>query len=89
MRLTWANSDMQFGKSKGITVNSVAPGPVPTDINAEYFDDVAPQVVPMTKAADRPGTTEDIADIVLFLASEKSRWVTGQFISASGGVTIT
>lgn len=41
----------------------------------------------MTRAADRVGTIEDIGDAVLILVSEKSRWITGQYISVSGGVT--
>lgn len=41
----------------------------------------------LTRAEERIGTTEDIADVVLLLASEKSRWITGQFVSASGGIT--
>jgi NAD(P)-dependent dehydrogenase (short-subunit alcohol dehydrogenase family) len=40
----------------------------------------------MTRAAARIGTTEDIADMVLLLVSEKARWITGQYISA-GGIT--
>jgi NAD(P)-dependent dehydrogenase (short-subunit alcohol dehydrogenase family) len=43
--------------------------------------------VGLTRAEERLGTTQDIADIVLFVAEEKSRWVTGQYISASGGIT--
>jgi NAD(P)-dependent dehydrogenase (short-subunit alcohol dehydrogenase family) len=41
----------------------------------------------MTRAEQRTGTVDDIADVALFLASEKSRWVTGQWISVSGGIT--
>ena len=44
-------------------------------------------LVSMTRAEERPGTQEDIADVVLLLVSEKSRWLTGQYISASGGIT--
>jgi NAD(P)-dependent dehydrogenase (short-subunit alcohol dehydrogenase family) len=40
-----------------------------------------------TRAEDRVGTVEDIADAVLLLTSEKSRWITGQVISVSGGIT--
>lgn len=43
--------------------------------------------VSLTRAADRAGTTEDIGDAVLLLVNEKSRWITGQYISTSGGVT--
>lgn len=41
----------------------------------------------ITRAEDRLGTKEDVADAVLLLVSEKSRWITGQYISVSGGVT--
>lgn len=40
-----------------------------------------------TRAADRLGTAEDLADATLLIVSEKSRWITGQFISVSGGIT--
>jgi len=40
-----------------------------------------------TRAAERVGTVEDIADAVLLLCHEKSRWITGQHISVSGGIT--
>ena len=41
----------------------------------------------MTRAGDRLGTAEDIADATLLLCSEKSSWVTAQWISVSGGIT--
>ena len=37
-------------------------------------------------ALGRLGTPEDIADVVAFLASDDARWITGQFIDASGGL---
>ena len=41
----------------------------------------------LTRVEDRVGTVEDIADTVSLLVSEKGRWITGQLISASGGIT--
>lgn len=41
----------------------------------------------MIRAADRIGTLDDIADAVLLIVSEKGRWITGQYISVSGGMT--
>ncbi|KAH8895418.1 NAD(P)-binding protein [Thozetella sp. PMI_491] len=82
---SWAK---EWGRSRGITVNSVAPGPVFTDIvPIDMADELMKPDRDATRAEDRPGTKEDIGDAVLLLASEKSRWITGQYISVSGGVT--
>lgn len=40
-----------------------------------------------TRADRRIGTTQDIADAVLLVVQERARWITGQFIDVSGGVT--
>ncbi|KAF5979211.1 hypothetical protein FCOIX_5420 [Fusarium coicis] len=75
--LTWSWAK-EWGRSKGITVNAVAPGPVLTDaIPAAIADDFQRPSIEMTRAANRAGTAEDIADAVLLLVSEKARWITG------------
>lgn len=70
---------------KGHTVNTVNPGPVQTDMLSR----VPPEWVEMQKGQtpveNRLGTTDDIAQVVAFLAGGNSRWITGQTISASGG----
>lgn len=65
------------------------PGPVFTDalLTPEVRQFASANLVPMTRAEAREGHAEDIADAVLLLTSEKSRWVTGQTISVSGGIT--
>ncbi|KAH8647678.1 hypothetical protein BX600DRAFT_518106 [Xylariales sp. PMI_506] len=79
--LTWSWAK-EWGRSRGLTVNSVAPGPVATDIcPPEYRDVVMGPHIAVTRAAERFGTIEEIGDAVLFLASDKARWITGQFIS--------
>ncbi|KAK2604262.1 hypothetical protein N8I77_007206 [Diaporthe amygdali] len=85
---TWA---LELGRSRGITINTVAPGPVDTDIgndidNPDVTDDSF--FVDMTRAEARTGTVDDIADAVLLLVSGLSRWITAQFISVSGGINI-
>jgi len=42
-----------------------------------------------TRAANRLRSVEDLADATLLIVSEKSRWITAQFISVSGGITGT
>ncbi|WP_128982959.1 SDR family oxidoreductase [Streptomyces roseicoloratus] len=73
--------------SRGITVNAVAPGIVDTDINAHWLrgDEEAIAGASAMAALGRVGTPEDIADVVAFLASHDARWVTGQWIDATGG----
>ena len=65
----------------GITVNCVAPGPTQTGWIDEEFEEVVIHLIPMGKLI-RP---EDIADTILFLASEKAGMLTGQVIKVSGG----
>ena len=65
----------------GITVNSVAPGPTQTGWIDEEFEKAVIPLIPMGKLI-RP---EDIADTILFLASEKAGMLTGQVIKVSGG----
>lgn len=70
---------------RGITVNSVMPGATATDMNAPARDPVAAAETAKTIALGRVGQPEDIARVVLFLASDGGGWVTGQRLDASGG----
>ena len=49
--------------------------------------DIQKAVRAITKAEDRVGIPEDVADVALLLVSEKSRWLTAQWIPVSGGIT--
>ena len=65
----------------GITVNCVAPGPTQTGWIDEDFEKVVIPLIPMGKLIQ----PEDIAQTILFLASEQARFLTGQVIKVSGG----
>ena len=65
----------------GITVNCVSPGPTQTGWIDDEFEKVVVPLIPMGKLIQ----PEDIADTVLFLASEQARMITGQVIKVSGG----
>ncbi len=68
----------------GITVNTVAPGPVQTGYITPEAEERELPLIPL----GRIGQPEDIADVILFLASEQARWLTGQVIKVSGGHAI-
>lgn len=68
------------GASSGILVNAVAPGYVLTDMTREM--DYDPQTVPL----GRLGVAEEVADVVLFLASPSSRYITGSTVDVNGGI---
>lgn len=78
--------------ARGITVNAVAPGAVNTDMNAGWLRGESHtaarqrlrEISPLGRIAD----PADIGDIVAFLAPDGSRWVTGQWIDATGGALL-
>lgn len=65
----------------GITVNTVAPGPVQTGWMSDEMEKREEKNIPLGRA----GRPEDIADVIVFLASEQARWLTGGVIKVSGG----
>jgi len=65
----------------GITVNVVSPGPTQTGYITPEQEESIRWRIPLC----RVGEPEDIADVVVFLASEQARWLTGQILYAGGG----
>ncbi|MGV3134963.1 3-oxoacyl-[acyl-carrier-protein] reductase [Brevibacillus agri] len=71
--------------SRGITVNAVAPGFIDTDMTAVLPEDVKAGLISQIPLA-RLGQTEDIASVVLFLASDAANYMTGQTLHVDGGM---
>jgi 3-oxoacyl-[acyl-carrier protein] reductase len=71
--------------SRGITVNTVAPGYIETDMTAALADKAKEAMVSMIPLG-RAGEPEDIAAAVVFLASDEASYITGQVIHVSGGM---
>ncbi len=80
---TWAR---ELG-ADGITVNVVAPGWIPVERHGEITEENSAGYV-RDVPLGRLGTPQDIADVVAFVASDGSRFVTGQRITVNGGHTI-
>ena len=71
--------------SRGITVNAVAPGFVKTPMTDAMPEKAKEQILSKIPLK-REGVTEDIANAVAFLASDKASYITGQVISVNGGM---
>jgi 3-oxoacyl-[acyl-carrier protein] reductase len=71
--------------SRNITVNSIAPGFISSDMTDALTDDQKSEIlnqIPMQKFGD----PKNIAELAVFLASEKGQYITGQTISVDGGL---
>jgi NAD(P)-dependent dehydrogenase (short-subunit alcohol dehydrogenase family) len=72
--------------ARGITVNTIAPGATDTDMNADWIRAEPGRSMQLShQALKQIAGPDEIADVIAFLASPDSRWVTGQRIEASGG----
>lgn len=71
--------------AKGITVNAVAPGFIETDMT-DAMTDAAIEAAKALIPAKRMGSPEDVAEVIAFLASEQSGYITGQTVCVDGGM---
>jgi hypothetical protein len=80
---------MEWGPM-GVRVNAVSPGPIE---ETEGMSRLAPTEAARTKVREgiplrRFGTKDEVADAVLFLCSERSRFITGAIIDCDGGISL-
>ncbi len=71
--------------ARNITVNCIAPGFIETDMTKHFQDDELENIINQIPAF-KMGNPENIADLALFLASDKANYITGQTISVDGGL---
>jgi 3-oxoacyl-[acyl-carrier protein] reductase len=71
-----------------ITVNAVAPGATRTAMTAAHMTPESERMLSERTPLGRMGETDDIAEVVVFLASPAGRWITGQSILVDGGFTM-
>lgn len=72
---------------RGIRVNAIAPGFIATEMT-EVLDEKVKETILSNIPLKQYGSVEDVANMVVFLASEKSRYVTGQVINVDGGMVM-
>ena len=73
--------------SRNITVNAVAPGFIATDMTAKLSEEARDAMLSQVPLG-RPGTAEDVASAVLFLASDQAEYITGQVVQVNGGMAM-
>ena len=72
---------------RSVTVNAVAPGFIATDMTAALGEEMLEQIkkeIPL----GRLGQPQDVADAVLYLASEAGGFITGHVLTVDGGITV-
>lgn len=67
---------------RNITVNAVAPGFIKTDMTQDFDENELKAMIP----ANRFGEAEEVADLVVFLASKRASYITGEVININGGI---
>jgi 3-oxoacyl-[acyl-carrier protein] reductase len=72
---------------RGITVNAVAPGFIETQMTAVLSDKIKQAFLTQIPLG-RAGTPQDVADAILFLASDQAAYLTGQVLHVSGGMVM-
>lgn len=73
----------------GIRVNCVAPGPIRgTELLDDFYEGEVGEKIAKMIPLRRLGTAEDVADVVVFFASNDARYLTGQVLSVDGGLTM-
>jgi acetoacetyl-CoA reductase len=70
--------------AKGITVNAICPGYIAIDMTASMKQDVLDSIIRQIHVA-RMGTPKEIADLVIFLSSDKAGFINGSTLTANGG----
>ena len=73
--------------SRNITVNAIAPGYIETEMTQALAENIKEDLLNKIPLG-RLGTPENVADLVLFLSSEKSDYITGQTFNIDGGMVM-
>ena len=76
----------EFG-SRAITVNAIAPGFIVTDMTHEMSEEAKAALLERIPLGTL-GQAEDVAELALFLASDKARYITGQTFNVDGGLVM-
>lgn len=84
--VAWTVANAWKWREKGIRINAVSPGPVDTPILQPFLDSLGPRATEAMLASGRPGSPTEVADLIVFLQSDTSKWISGTNIEVDGGL---
>ena len=85
--IVWTAQQTANGMPRGIRMNSVSPAAVSTAILGDFKSAFGPKVAANLERVGRPSDADEVADLILFLASEQSKWIKGCDFVIDGGIS--
>jgi 3-oxoacyl-[acyl-carrier protein] reductase len=85
--ICFTKSMAQFAAPYKINVNSVCPGPITSELTDEWGEEMNKRFAESIPFKEY-GQTKDVAEAILFLASDKSRYITGEILDVNGGLVM-
>lgn len=83
--IAWTTQRWKRWEERQIRMNAVSPGPIETPLLPDFMSDMVPPDAPMFEMS-RNGTPGEVADVILFLCDEGSRWIHAANIPVDGGL---
>ena len=85
--IVWTMQNRWTWRDRRIRMNSVSPGPVDTPILKDFLETLGARAEEDRRVMDRPGTSQDIAPIIMLLLSDMTGWIRGTNIPTDGGMS--
>lgn len=85
--IVWTAQQTANGLPRGVRMNSVSPAAVSTAILDDFKSAFGPKVAANLERVGRPSDADEVADLILFLASEQSKWIKGCDFVIDGGIS--
>ena len=85
--IAWTIGEWKRRESHDVRMNAISPGPIETPLLADFLSGMVNPNSPMMEMANSNATPQDIANVVLFLLDDASRWIHAANIPVDGGLS--
>ena len=85
--IMWTIGEWKMIEDRGIRMNAINPGPIETPLLEDFLSDMVNPNAPMFEMERSNGTPEEIANPIVFLASDESSWIHAAAIPVDGGLS--